>query len=76
MQEASWGESRAGLAGAEDTGCNSSVPDGGKEESLAQESRGPNLSDTGGSLLVLAHLRKERREKKRKKKRKRKEKGN
>ncbi|GMN47322.1 hypothetical protein TIFTF001_016506 [Ficus carica] len=51
MREANWGESRAGLAGAKDTGRNSSGPYGGKEENLAQESRCPNLSHTGGSLL-------------------------
>ncbi|GMN65331.1 hypothetical protein TIFTF001_034403 [Ficus carica] len=51
MREASWGGSRAGLAEAEETGRNSSWPDGGKEENLAHESSGPNYPHTGGSLL-------------------------
>ncbi|GMN60232.1 hypothetical protein TIFTF001_029323 [Ficus carica] len=51
MREANWGESRAGLAGAEDMGRISSGPDGENEENLTQELCGPNLSHTGGSLL-------------------------
>ncbi|GMN69498.1 hypothetical protein TIFTF001_038548 [Ficus carica] len=51
MREAGWGESPVGLAGAEDTGHNSSGPDVGKKEKLAQESCGPNLSHRGGSFL-------------------------
>ncbi|GMN70265.1 hypothetical protein TIFTF001_039308 [Ficus carica] len=51
MREASWGDSRPGLAGAVDTGRHSSWPDEGKEENLAHESRGPNLSHTEASLL-------------------------
>ncbi|GMN65157.1 hypothetical protein TIFTF001_034225 [Ficus carica] len=68
------GNLRPGLAGdkgwncwparAEDTGRNSSGPAGGREESLAHESRGPVPSHAGGSLLEQAHWRRKMREKK------------